>query len=141
MADAADVAAVLTTAAAGRKKTIVDLADLAFIDCSGAGALARAQRRAQQVGGRLLLAAPQPRVRRVFELSRLIDDVSIHASVEQATGSDEVSGPAAVPRPGVLSLSRVVPTRTGGSVPCPDRGRFRIRSRRYPVRLLARMIT
>ena len=86
MADAAAVAAALTAAAAGRRKTIVDLAGLAFIDCSGAAALARAQRKAEQAGGSLLLAAPQPRVRRVFELSRLVDSVSIHASVEQAAG-------------------------------------------------------
>jgi anti-sigma B factor antagonist len=86
MADAAEVAAALTAAAVGGRKTIVDLAGLAFIDCSGAAALARAQRRVGQVGGNLLLAAPSPRVRRVFELSRLINGVSIHASVEQATG-------------------------------------------------------
>jgi anti-sigma B factor antagonist len=92
MADAAEVVAALTAAAAGRRKTIVDLAGLAFTDCSGAAALARAQRRVRQVGGNLLLAAPRPRVQRVFELSRLIDGVSIHASVEQATSFAEVSG-------------------------------------------------
>ncbi len=92
MADAADVAAALTAAAAGRAKTIVDLAGLAFIDCSGAAALARAQRRVQRAGGLLLLAAPQPRVLRVFELSRLIDSICLHASVEQATGFGEASG-------------------------------------------------
>ena len=88
MADAADVTAALTAAAAGRRKVIVDLAGLAFIDCSGAAALVRARRRAQQAGATLLLAAPQRRVRRVFELSRLIDCVFIHLSVEQA-----ISGP------------------------------------------------
>jgi anti-anti-sigma factor len=104
MADAADVAAALTSAAAGRRETIVDLAGLAFIDCSGAAALVRAQRRVRQAGGNLLLAAPQPLVRRVFELSRLIDDgVSIHASVEQATGVTEV------PRPDAPSLSAPLP--------------------------------
>jgi anti-sigma B factor antagonist len=84
MADAAEVAAALMAAAAGRRKTIVDLAGLAFIDCSGAAALVRAQRRVRQVGGNLLLAAPRPLVKRVFELSRLIDGVSINANVEQA---------------------------------------------------------
>jgi anti-anti-sigma factor len=105
MADAAEVDAALTAAAAGGRKTIVDLAGLAFIDCTGVAALARAQRRVRQVGGSLLLTAPSPRVRRVFELSRLINGVSIHAGVEQATGFGQVSGLAAVSRPGVLSLS------------------------------------
>jgi anti-sigma B factor antagonist len=88
MADAADVADRLTAAAVGRRKAIVDLAGLAFIDCSGVAAFARAQRRARRAGGNLLLAAPRPRVRRVFELSRLVDDV-IHASIEQATSATE----------------------------------------------------
>jgi anti-anti-sigma factor len=106
MADAADVAAALTAAAADRGRIIVDLAGLAFIDCSGAAALVRAQRRVRQAGGNLLLAAPQPRVRRVFELSRLIDDgVCLHASVEQATGS----GLAKLPRADVPSLSAPLP--------------------------------
>jgi anti-sigma B factor antagonist len=104
LADAAEVAAALTAAAAGGRKTIVDLAGLAFIDCSGATALARAQRWVRQVGGTMLLVAPRPRVQRVFELSRLIDGVSIRASVEQATGFAEVSGLATASRPGALSL-------------------------------------
>jgi anti-anti-sigma factor len=95
IADAEDVTAALTAAAAGHRKTIADLAGLAFIDCSGAAALARAQRRVRQAGGNLLLAAPQRRVRRVFELSRLIDGVCVHASVEQATSFGEVTGAAA----------------------------------------------
>jgi anti-sigma B factor antagonist len=86
LADAEEVAAALAAVAAGRGKTIVDLADLAFIDCRGAAALARAQRRVRQAGGDLLLAAPRPLVQRVFVLSRLIDVVCVHASVEQAIG-------------------------------------------------------
>lgn len=84
IADAADVAAVLVAAAAGRRKIIVDLGDLAFIDCSGAAALVRAQLLVERAGGRLLLAAPQPQVLRLFELSRLIDVVGVCASVAQA---------------------------------------------------------
>jgi anti-sigma B factor antagonist len=99
MADAADVTAALTVAATGRRKTIVDLTGLAFIDCSGAAALARAQRRVNQAGGNLLLAAPQPRVRRVFELTRLIDGVSILPSLEQESLA-ELAGPAGPRWPG-----------------------------------------
>jgi anti-sigma B factor antagonist len=99
LADAEEVTATLAAVAAGRRKTIVDLADLAFIDCRGAAALARAQRRVRQAGGDLLLAAPRPLVQRVFVLSRLIDVVRVHASVEQAIGAGEIPGLAAVPPP------------------------------------------
>jgi anti-sigma B factor antagonist len=98
LADAAEVTAALAAVAVGRRKTVVDLADLAFIDCRGAAALARAQRRVRQGGGDLLLAAPRPLVQRVFVLSRLIDVVSVHASVEQAIGVCEISGMAAWPQ-------------------------------------------
>jgi anti-anti-sigma factor len=108
MADAADVAAALTAAAADRSKIIVDLSGLAFIDCSGAGVLMRAQRQAREAGGSLLLAAPQPRVTRVFELSRLIDSVSFHASVEQATGLGDGFGLSVGPRPGLVLRRQLV---------------------------------
>lgn len=104
LADAEEVAAALAAVAAGPRKTVVDLADLAFIDCRGAAALARAQRLARQAGGDLLLAAPRPLVQRVFVLSRLIDAVCIHASVEQAIGVGEISGMAAVPQPSAMSF-------------------------------------
>lgn len=98
VADAANVAAGLVTAAAGRRPTIVDLAGLTFIDCSGAAALVRAQRRVQRAGGSLLLAAPQPCVRRVFELSRLIDGICLHSSVAEAgsLASAQAIGPGEV---------------------------------------------
>ncbi len=97
LADAEEVAAELAAVAAGRRKTVVDLADLAFIDCRGAAALARAQRRVRQAGGDLRLAAPRPLVQRVFVLSGLIDVVCVHASVEHAIGVGEISGMAVVP--------------------------------------------
>ncbi len=91
MADAADVATALIAAASGRTNTIVDLTGLAFIDCAGAAALARALRRVRRDGGNLLLVGPCPRVLRVFELSRLIDAASIYASLAQATDFCEVA--------------------------------------------------
>jgi len=99
MADAADVVSALTAAAADRRGAVVDLAGLAFIDCSGAAALVRAHSRVRQAGGLLLLAAPRPQVRRVFVLSRLIDAVSFYASVREATGVCDFPGMAATPRP------------------------------------------
>jgi anti-anti-sigma factor len=100
IADAADVASALTAAAAGhRGAAVVDLAGLAFIDCSGAAALVLAHSRVRQAGGLLLLAAPRPQVRRVFVLSRLIDAVSFYASVNEATGVCDFPGMVVMPRP------------------------------------------
>ena len=99
LADAADVVSALTAAAAGHREAIVDLAGLAFIDCSGAAALVRAHGQVRQAGGILLLAAPRPQVRRVFVLSHLIDAVSFYASVGQATGVCDRPGMVATPRP------------------------------------------
>jgi anti-sigma B factor antagonist len=94
LADAADVAAALTATAAGRRVMIVDLAGLKFIDCCGTAALARVQRQAGREGRHLLLVAPCPRVQRVFELSRLIDPASVHASLAGATAACRVSATA-----------------------------------------------
>ena len=84
MVDAAEMTVALVAAASGRGRTIVDLAGLTFIDCRGAAALVRAERRVRQAGGSLELAAPHTRVRRVFELSRLIDGVCFHESLALA---------------------------------------------------------
>ena len=99
IADAADVTSALTSAAAGHRGAVVDLAGLTFIDCSGAAALVRAHGRVQQAGGLLLLAAPRPQVRRLFALSRLIDAVSFYASVREATSVCDFPGMTVTPRP------------------------------------------
>jgi anti-anti-sigma factor len=122
LADAAEVVGALTKSAAGRRKTIVDLAGLMFIDCSGAAALARAQKQVRRSGGALLLAAPRPLVRRVFVLSRLIGMVGLYATVEQATGDCELCGWPAPARPGALSLSPGRRAKTGRRACCREPG-------------------
>jgi anti-sigma B factor antagonist len=86
MADAAGVTAALTAVIAREPEIIVDLAGLEFIDSSGVAALARARKIALLAGGQLLLAAPQPRVLRMLTLTRLIDVLPVHASVDEASG-------------------------------------------------------
>ena len=105
IADAAGVASALAEAAAGHRGAVVDLAGLAFIDCSGAAALVRAHGRVRQAGGLLLLAAPRPQVRRVFVLSRLIDAVSFYASVTEAAGVCDFPGMAVWPPPRASTAS------------------------------------
>jgi anti-sigma B factor antagonist len=87
VADAASVAAALAVAAEGARTVIVDLAGLAFIDSSGAAALASAARRARLGGSDLLLAAAQQQVLRVLALTGLAGAFSLHAGVDEAAGS------------------------------------------------------
>ena len=82
IADAADVAAALAAASAGRTAIVVDLAGLTFIDCSGVRALAGT--RARHAGGVMLLAAPRRVVLRVIALTGLIDIGDVCATVEDA---------------------------------------------------------
>jgi anti-sigma B factor antagonist len=115
LVDAAGVAAALVTVAAREPKIIVDLAALEFIDASGVAALARGRAHARHAGGDLLLAAPRQPVLRVLAVTRLVDDFSVHASVEEAAGCAGGSrlGVARVRRrPGRMGWPRTA-TRSG----------------------------
>jgi len=85
--DAAAVAAALGTVAARDLWIIVDLSGLEFIDAAGVAALSRSRRQARNAGGDLLLATPQPRVRRVLALIWEADGSSVQASVAAAAAS------------------------------------------------------
>jgi anti-sigma B factor antagonist len=82
--DAESVMAVLAAVVARDPRIIVDLAALEFIDCCALGGLGRVRAQARQAGGDLLLAAPRGPVRRLLDLTGLIDVFSVHASVEDA---------------------------------------------------------
>ncbi len=85
--DAASLAAALAEVAAREPVIIVDLAELEFIDSSGAAALVLVRKQARHARGDLLLAAPQAQVMRFLTVTRLIDAFSVHASVEHAADS------------------------------------------------------
>jgi len=97
LVDAADVEAALVDVAAREPEIIVDLAALAFIDSGGVAALARGRRHARHTGGDLLLAAPQQPVLRVLTITGLVDDFSVHASVEEAAANARRSRRVVVP--------------------------------------------
>ena len=99
LADAGSVAAALAEAAVGVPEIIVDLAALEFIDSSGVAALAYGRRQARRAGSDLMLAAPQPQVRKILAITRLADAFCIHASVAEAAGSAGSSPPVALPVP------------------------------------------
>jgi anti-sigma B factor antagonist len=65
---------------------IVDMSEVPFIDSTGVGVLVGALKRAHEQGGTLTILAPQPRVRRVFEITGLLDSLIIHESLQAATG-------------------------------------------------------
>jgi anti-anti-sigma factor len=76
--------AVLTVAAARNPRVIVDLAALEYIDCSSLAGLGRVQVQARQAGGDLLLATPCGPVRRLLDLTGLINVFFVCASIDEA---------------------------------------------------------
>jgi anti-anti-sigma factor len=77
------VPAFMAPAAAGAEM-IVDLADLAFMDCGSLRELASARAQARRAGGDLLLAGPQPIVLRLLSLTDIFNHWPEFASVEEA---------------------------------------------------------
>jgi anti-anti-sigma factor len=54
----------------------VDLAGVAFFDCSGISALVAVRNAAAQAGGQVTVSNPRPNVRRVLELTGLLDTLT-----------------------------------------------------------------
>jgi anti-sigma B factor antagonist len=77
------VPALLESATSGAG-IIVDLADLAFMDCSSLRALASAREQARRAGGDLLLVGPQPGVLRLLLLTDIINHWPEFTSVDDA---------------------------------------------------------
>jgi anti-sigma B factor antagonist len=76
MAGAPRLESALEAAVAARHQSItLDLAQLAFIDGSSVGLIARVRRRLHERGAELLLRNPQPQIRRVFELCAMLSDL------------------------------------------------------------------
>jgi len=66
---------------------VVDMTGVPFIDSTGVGVLVGALKRARENGGTLTLACPQPRVRRVFEITGLLQALPIYDLLEDAIGA------------------------------------------------------
>jgi anti-sigma B factor antagonist len=56
---------------------VLDLAEVTFMDSSGLAALLRAERRARELGGRLLLRAPSRAVLDVLQMTHLDDRFTV----------------------------------------------------------------
>jgi anti-anti-sigma factor len=57
--------------ASGRRRLVADLSELDFIDSTGLGVMVAALKRFRSDGGEMAVADAAPRVRKVFELTRL----------------------------------------------------------------------
>ncbi|CAA9215691.1 MAG: hypothetical protein AVDCRST_MAG77-183 [uncultured Chloroflexi bacterium] len=73
-----------TEVAAGHKKLIVDLGDVAFIDSSGLGALISGLKAARQAGGDLRIARPCDQARLVMKLTTLDRVLRPYLTVDEA---------------------------------------------------------
>ncbi|MCG7287331.1 STAS domain-containing protein [Cellulomonas sp. ACRRI] len=80
-------AAVDREVADGRTLVVVDLADTAFLDSSGLGALVGGLRTARAAGGDLRIAGVGQQVRTVLELTTMDRVLRPYATVEDAVGA------------------------------------------------------
>jgi anti-sigma B factor antagonist len=109
---AADVVRVLTALAAAGARIIVDLAELAFMDCYSLSQLMAVRARARRAGGDLVLAGPQPVVLRLLVLCDMVSRRLVFTSVDEAASSAG-SAPAAPGTPGAASGATTSPARSG----------------------------
>lgn len=65
-------------------RLVIDLSGVSFMDSSGVATLVEILRAQQGAGGRLILAGLQPRVRGIFEISRLDTLFTIAADLDEA---------------------------------------------------------
>jgi len=65
-------------------RLLVDLADVAYIDSSGLGALVATLKHARSVGGDLRLCTLHPDVHAIFEMTRLVKVMDIYPSRAEA---------------------------------------------------------
>ena len=87
----------------------VDLAGVTLLDCTGLGALVAVRNAAIQAGRQMRVSHPQPIVRRVLEVTGLLDVFTAPTIVPAPTGSGYPSGagptPAAVTQPPGLMVA------------------------------------
>lgn len=65
---------------------VVDMHHVPFIDSTGVGVLVGALKRVRENNGEFFIISPQPRVLRVFEITGLMNALSICDSLEEAIG-------------------------------------------------------
>jgi anti-anti-sigma factor len=66
----------------------VDLTELSFLDCSGLRVLLESASRARGSGGRLTVIGAHGQPRRLFELTRVLDELHLASAIEPRELSD-----------------------------------------------------
>jgi anti-sigma B factor antagonist len=85
LANAGDFKARLDAATdAGARYVVVDFEDVGFVDSNGIAVLLSAQRRLRAHGGKLIVICSDPLIRRVFEITGLIDILNVTPSRRKA---------------------------------------------------------
>lgn len=71
----------------GRARSVADLTGLAFIDCACLSVLARHCKMVRGHGGSFALAAPQPAVHRILDVTGMLTWFEVHHTVEEAVAA------------------------------------------------------
>ena len=79
----------------GRRKLVLDLTHVEFVDSAGLGIIMRASGEIEQRGGQLRIAGPNDQVRRLFEITHthaiLAVDPDLVTSVQMLQGGGEAA--------------------------------------------------
>ncbi len=76
--------AVVSAVGDGQIDIVLDLSGVDFVDSVGLGVVVSALKRVRGRQGRLVVAGARPRVRGLFELTRLDEIIELHPDVEAA---------------------------------------------------------
>jgi anti-sigma B factor antagonist len=71
----------------GSGPLVIDLSSLDFIDSTGLSALLNAKRRLTRRGRGFAIVCPPGHVRRILEVTQLLDALGCHSSTEEAFGA------------------------------------------------------
>jgi anti-sigma B factor antagonist len=77
----------LVADAAGPPRIVVDLAGVDFLDSTGLGVLLGGLKRVRSQHGELALARAESQVRKVFEVTRVIEILPIHDELDAAVAA------------------------------------------------------
>lgn len=70
----------------GRRRIVIDLTRVDFLDSSALGLLVTVQRDLDKDTGELKVACPQPQVSKVFRITRLAEVIPISDTLDEACG-------------------------------------------------------
>ncbi|GIF69543.1 anti-sigma factor antagonist [Asanoa ishikariensis] len=72
----------------GLSRLVFDLTDVSFCDSTGLSVFVRAKNSTDDVNGVVRLAAPQRGVRRILEVSGLVEVLHTYSTVDEAVAAD-----------------------------------------------------